>query len=181
MQCSALYVTRAFVNFRVYLFCSRRNIQISNIDQSMKVRIKLAEQRTAVGLSFWSRRRPDVGLFCSTKQLTTRSPLPSTSLKRYLGTLTTSYSNQVKMTSAKHFERLPTSVLPVNYEITIKPDLVNLVFEGNETVTLKVSLICTWLFLLTFNSYVVVWSIIRLKLCFLIHLSNDIRSDFTTN
>lgn len=38
----------------------------------------------------------------------------------------------------KAFERLPKNVIPVHYEITIKPDLVKLVFEGHESVTLKV-------------------------------------------
>ena len=39
---------------------------------------------------------------------------------------------------SKVFERLPKSVVPVHYEITIKPDLFKLVFEGTENVTLKV-------------------------------------------
>ena len=51
----------------------------------------------------------------------------------------------VKMTAvdavSKVFERLPKSVVPVHYEITIKPDLVKLVFEGTQSVTLKVGLI----------------------------------------
>ena len=38
----------------------------------------------------------------------------------------------------KAFERLPKSVVPIHYEITIKPDLFKLVFEGHESVTLKV-------------------------------------------
>lgn len=43
-----------------------------------------------------------------------------------------------KMLPVKPFERLPKSVVPVHYEITIKPDLVKLVFEGHESVTLNV-------------------------------------------
>ena len=39
---------------------------------------------------------------------------------------------------SKVFERLPKSVIPVHYEITIKPDLFELVFEGTEKVTLTV-------------------------------------------
>jgi len=53
-------------------------------------------------------------------------------------------NSQVKMTAvdavSKVFERLPKSVVPVHYEITIKPDLVKLVFEGTQSVTLKVGL-----------------------------------------
>jgi len=41
--------------------------------------------------------------------------------------------------TARGFERLPKSVVPINYEITIKPDLVALVFEGSESITLKAS------------------------------------------
>ena len=36
------------------------------------------------------------------------------------------------------FERLPKSIVPTHYNITIKPDLVKLVFEGEECITLKV-------------------------------------------
>ena len=43
--------------------------------------------------------------------------------------------------SVKFFERLPKSVVPVHYDITIKPDLVQLAFEGNEIISLKVFLI----------------------------------------
>lgn len=43
-----------------------------------------------------------------------------------------------KMLPVKPFERLPKTVVPVHYDITIKPDLVKLVFEGHESVTLKV-------------------------------------------
>ena len=38
------------------------------------------------------------------------------------------------------FERLPKNVQPIHYEITIKPDLVKLVFDGYENVTLKVAI-----------------------------------------
>ena len=44
-----------------------------------------------------------------------------------------------KMTPpVKAFERLPKNIVPVHYDITIKPDLVKLVFEGHESITLKV-------------------------------------------
>ena len=49
------------------------------------------------------------------------------------------HQDHYKMTqSVKAFERLPKSVVPLHYEITIKPDLVKLVFEGHENITLKV-------------------------------------------
>lgn len=38
----------------------------------------------------------------------------------------------------KTFQRLSKSVVPVHYDITIKPDLVKLVFEGTEEISLKV-------------------------------------------
>ena len=38
----------------------------------------------------------------------------------------------------KAFEHLPKSVVPIHYEISIKPDLFKLVFEGQKSVTLKV-------------------------------------------
>lgn len=43
-----------------------------------------------------------------------------------------------RMSHVKVFERLPKSVVPVHYEITIKPDLVKLIFDGSESVLLKV-------------------------------------------
>lgn len=43
-----------------------------------------------------------------------------------------------EMTTVKTFERLPKSVVPVHYEIRIKPDLVKLLFEGDETISIKV-------------------------------------------
>ena len=38
----------------------------------------------------------------------------------------------------KVFKCLPKSVVPIHYDITIKPDLVKLLFEGTENVDLKV-------------------------------------------
>ena len=43
-----------------------------------------------------------------------------------------------EMTTVKTFERLPKSVVPIHYEIRIKPDLVKLLFEGDETISIKV-------------------------------------------
>ncbi|XP_013782586.1 puromycin-sensitive aminopeptidase-like [Limulus polyphemus] len=39
---------------------------------------------------------------------------------------------------SKPFERLPTSVLPVHYNINFRPDLQKLVFEGHETIKVEV-------------------------------------------
>ncbi|XP_022253122.1 puromycin-sensitive aminopeptidase-like [Limulus polyphemus] len=39
---------------------------------------------------------------------------------------------------SKPFERLPTSVLPIHYNINFKPDLQKLVFEGHETIKIEV-------------------------------------------
>lgn len=38
----------------------------------------------------------------------------------------------------KPFERLPKAIQPVHYEISIKPNLFSLVFQGTETVTFQV-------------------------------------------
>ena len=38
----------------------------------------------------------------------------------------------------KPFERLPKTIRPVHYEISIQPDLGRLVFQGKETVTFQV-------------------------------------------
>jgi puromycin-sensitive aminopeptidase len=34
----------------------------------------------------------------------------------------------------KKFKRLPTSVVPINYVLTLKPDLKSFTFSGTETV-----------------------------------------------
>ncbi|KAH3753711.1 hypothetical protein DPMN_188354 [Dreissena polymorpha] len=47
---------------------------------------------------------------------------------------------QVTMpTEKKPFERLPTNVRPVNYDITLKPNLKAFTFEGHETITVQVA------------------------------------------
>ena len=38
----------------------------------------------------------------------------------------------------KDFQRLPTHVLPINYDITLKPDLVKFTFEGSEKIQVHV-------------------------------------------
>ena len=43
------------------------------------------------------------------------------------------------MTSAKkHFERLPTSVLPKNYKLSLKPNLTEFTFTGEEVIDVEV-------------------------------------------
>lgn len=37
------------------------------------------------------------------------------------------------------FERLPTTVVPLVYEIVIKPDLVNFTFTGSESVSIHIA------------------------------------------
>ena len=45
-----------------------------------------------------------------------------------------------KMSDKKAFERLPSTVTPVNYAVTLKPNIPNFTFEGSEDITVKVSL-----------------------------------------
>lgn len=48
---------------------------------------------------------------------------------------------QVKITmpEKKHFERLPKSVIPKNYDLFLKPNLTKFTFEGKETIKITVS------------------------------------------
>lgn len=40
----------------------------------------------------------------------------------------------------KKFERLPKTVVPSNYKLTLKPDLKNFTFEGSVDIAVEVSL-----------------------------------------
>jgi len=45
----------------------------------------------------------------------------------------------IKMSSAKkHFKRLATSVLPSNYKLTLKPNLTEFSFTGEEVIDVEV-------------------------------------------
>ena len=61
------------------------------------------------------------------------------------------------------FERLPKNVQPIHYEITIKPDLVKLVFDGYENVTLKVAI--KYYTLKSYFSFFTIQSSIQLFSC----------------
>lgn len=58
------------------------------------------------------------------------------------GNVSSKFANNFRMCSTepnkKPFERLPNSVVPINYDITIKPDLVKFVFSGHEKITIQV-------------------------------------------
>lgn len=45
---------------------------------------------------------------------------------------------KVKMPEAKQFERLPTNVKPVHYNLTIKPDLKKCTFQGEVSIQIEV-------------------------------------------
>jgi aminopeptidase N len=42
-------------------------------------------------------------------------------------------------TQSKEFKRLPTNVVPINYAITLKPNLKSFTFSGTETISVKVN------------------------------------------
>ena len=56
--------------------------------------------------------------------------LPSSSLNRFQLSST--------MAQKKPFERLPTSVLPRNYKLTLKPNLTEFTFTGEEVIDVEV-------------------------------------------
>ena len=43
------------------------------------------------------------------------------------------------MTSTKKFERLSKNVIPINYDLSFKPDLEKYVFDGSEEILLQVT------------------------------------------
>lgn len=43
------------------------------------------------------------------------------------------------MGQKKPFERLPTSVLPKNYKLTLKPNLAEFTFTGGEVIDVEVN------------------------------------------
>lgn len=47
-------------------------------------------------------------------------------------------SNGAASKAEKPFERLPTNVVPIHYDITIRPDLVKCTFSGEEAVDIQV-------------------------------------------
>ena len=45
----------------------------------------------------------------------------------------------IRMTSAKqHFQRLPANVVPKNYKLTLKPNLTEFNFAGEEVIDVEV-------------------------------------------
>lgn len=46
--------------------------------------------------------------------------------------------SKVKMPEAKPFERLPTNVKPIHYNLTIKPDLKKCTFQGEVSIKIEV-------------------------------------------
>ncbi|KAL4217239.1 hypothetical protein ACF0H5_023690 [Mactra antiquata] len=49
------------------------------------------------------------------------------------------YNNLTTMPAKEPFQRLPSSVVPVNYDITLKPNLKAFTFEGSESISVKVT------------------------------------------
>lgn len=61
--------------------------------------------------------------------------------KTTLNIISNSLHLQVKpvMPEKKHFERLPKTVIPKNYDLFLKPNLTKFTFEGKEKVQITVS------------------------------------------
>jgi aminopeptidase N len=48
-------------------------------------------------------------------------------------------NSNMRGTQSKEFKRLPTNVVPINYAITLKPNLKSFTFSGTETISVKVN------------------------------------------
>jgi hypothetical protein len=46
------------------------------------------------------------------------------------------------MSTKTEFSRLPLNVLPVNYAVTLKPNLTNFTFDGEITIDVEVRSLC---------------------------------------
>lgn len=68
--------------------------------------------------------------------------------------LSTVISTKAAMTESKPFERLPKSVVPKHYGLTLSPNLTTFVFEGEVNIDLQVS----------FNFYAPFISLFRMEL-----------------
>lgn len=74
----------------------------------------------------------------SHRQYCTASGKESCTEKSFVDLESSEDKSLSKMT--KHeFEKLPKTVVPTNYVLTLKPDLKKLVFEGSTKTTIKVS------------------------------------------
>lgn len=61
------------------------------------------------------------------------------SIQRYCYTSFKVSENIIAMAAEKTpFSRLPTDIRPFHYEITLRPDLKNLTFEGTQNVEIEV-------------------------------------------
>lgn len=59
--------------------------------------------------------------------------------KFYLFRNHSTYKNSKKMVSCTEFNRLPTNVVPVNYNLELQPDIKNFTFNGKVVIDLNVS------------------------------------------
>jgi hypothetical protein len=50
------------------------------------------------------------------------------------------------MTLESSFNRLPKSIKPINYELELRPNLINFTFNGSVTIDVEVTLIDLILF-----------------------------------
>lgn len=70
--------------------------------------------------------------------------------------------NLVNMVEKKPFQRLPTTVKPKHYTLTLTPDLKALTFKGEVSIHIEVCIMVLLYFVCAFKLFVVdCWSYIR--------------------
>lgn len=127
------------------IYISSRTLAQQNVFTSLYYREKFVELRSsAVNLqnfnflpvTFASKLSNSKSL-ASHRQYSTASGKNCT--KKQFADLESSEDKSLSKMTKHEFEKLPKTVVPTNYVLTLKPDLKKLVFEGSTKTTIKVS------------------------------------------